>query len=237
LLVAFVLFETRITDPLMPLRLFKHRNRAGSYLNMLILPAAMFGQFFFLSQFLQEIRGMSPIKTGFSFLPFTAMLFLATRLVPRFLPRFGPKPMMIVSASLIVLSLISFTQLDVETKFFPTLLIPMMVLGLGAGLAFGPMSVTILSSVERHEAGAASGLLQTMQQVGGSLGLAILVTRFGTSTRNAANRVYEGLTPEMREHTITANAMADAFQIATAIGVIVLLVAIFVIQPIRNSSR
>ncbi|MGH2550517.1 MAG: MFS transporter, partial [Thermomicrobiales bacterium] len=234
LLVVFVIYESRIDNPLMPLRLFKHRNRAGSYLNMLILPAAMFGQFFFLSQFLQEIAGMSPIKTGFAFIPFTACLFLATRLVPRLLPKFGPKPLMIVSASLIVLSLLSFTQLNVDTNFFPTLMIPMMVLGFGAGLAFGPMSVTILSSVERHEAGSASGLLQTMQQVGGSLGLAILVTRFGTSTRNAANKVYEGLTPEMREHTITANAMADAFQIAVAIAVIVLLVAIFVIKPVRT---
>lgn len=237
LLVVFVIFESRITDPIMPLHLFKHRNRAGSYLNMLILPAAMFGQFFFLSQFLQEIRGMSPIKTGLAFLPFTAMLFIATRLVPRLLPRFGPKPMMIGSATLIVLSLISFTRLDVDTEFFPTLLIPMMILGFGAGLAFGPMSITILSSVERHEAGSASGLLQTMQQVGGSLGLAILVTRFGTSIRNAANTAYEGLTPEMREHTITANAMADAFQIATVIGIVVLLVAIFVIQPIRNNPN
>jgi hypothetical protein len=112
----------------------------------------------------------------------------------------------------------------------------MMVLGFGAGLAFGPMSITILSSVERDDAGSASGLLQTMQQVGGSLGLAILVTRFGTSTRNAASKVYEGLTPEMRDHTITANAMADAFQIATVIGAVVLLVAIFVIQPIRKKE-
>ncbi|CAN5697850.1 MFS transporter [soil metagenome] len=237
LLITFVLFETRITDPLMPLRLFKHRNRAGSYLNMLILPAAMFGQFFFLSQFLQEIAGMSPIKTGLAFIPFTACLFLATRLVPRLLPKFGPKPLMIVSGILIVLSLLSFTQLNVDTNYFPTLMIPMMVLGFGAGLAFGPMSVTILSSVERHEAGSASGLLQTMQQVGGSLGLAILVTRFGTSTRNAANKVYEGLTPEMREHTIAAHAMADAFQIAVAIAVIVLLVAIFVIKPVRTRPK
>lgn len=234
LLASFVLYESRITDPLMPLGLFKNRNRAGSYLNMLILPAAMFGQFFFLSQFLQEINGMSPIRTGFAFIPFTASLFLATRLIPRLLPRFGPRPLMIASSVLIIAVMYTFTRIDVDTKYFPDLMIPMIVLGFGGGLAFGPISITILSSVERHQAGAASGLLQTMQQVGAALGLAILVTRFGTSTRNAASKVYEGLSPELREHTITANAMADAFQISLAIAVLVLLVAIFVIRPVQR---
>jgi EmrB/QacA subfamily drug resistance transporter len=236
LLVSFVLYESRLTDPLMPLGLFKNRNRAGSYLNMLILPAAMFGQFFFLSQFLQEINGLSPIRTGFAFIPFTASLFLATRLIPRLLPRFGPRPLMIVSSVLIIAVMYTFTRIDVDTKYFPDLMIPMIVLGFGGGLAFGPISITILSSVERHQAGAASGLLQTMQQVGAALGLAILVTRYGTSTRNAANKVYEGLSPELREHTITANAMANAFQISLAIAVLVLLVAIFVIRPVQRQQ-
>lgn len=161
------------------------------------------------------------------------LLFLVTGLVPRPLPRFGLKPLKIVGAALNVLFLLSFTQLNVNTNFFPIPMIPILLLGFGAGLAFGPMSVTILSSVERREPGSASGLMQTTQQAGGSLGLAELVTRFGFSTCNAANTVFEGLMLEMCEHAIAANAMEDAFQIAISIAANVLLVTIFVIKPVR----
>jgi EmrB/QacA subfamily drug resistance transporter len=186
LVAAFLVIEARTEQPLMPLRLFADRNRASAYLNFFLAPMAMMSMFFFLTQFLQEITGFGPLATGFAFLPMAVALFTLTRLIPTLLPRFGPKPLAVTGTLLIIGGLTWLTRLSPTTGYPTGLLGPMLMMGVGVGLAFSPLNVLIMATVRVQDAGAAGGVLQTMQQVGSTLGLAVLVTIFGTVTRHAA---------------------------------------------------
>lgn len=184
LLVVFVLVQMRVTHPLLPLHLFKDRNRAAAYANYLLGPAAGFSSFFFLTQYLQDVLHYSPVRTGFAFLPMSALIFTMSRLIPRFLPRFGPKPMTLVGTLLLLAGLIGFSQVGAHSTYAGDLLWPMIVMGLGIGLAFSPLMVVIMSSVRPEDAGAAGGTMQTVQQTGVSLGLAVLVTIASTAAQH-----------------------------------------------------
>jgi EmrB/QacA subfamily drug resistance transporter len=186
LLIVFVVLESRATQPLMPLRLFTNRDRVAAYLSFFLGPMAMMSSFFFLTQFLQEVRDFSPLRTGLAFLPMAALLFTMTRLMPRLLPRLGPKPLALAGTVLMVGGLFWLTRLDPSSDYVSALLGPLLLLGLGGGLGFSPLSVVIMSSVPQRDAGVAGGVLQTMQQLGATLGLSILVTLFGTASHHAA---------------------------------------------------
>ena len=229
MLALFVIVERRARQPIMPLRLFADRNRASGYLNMLLIPAAAFGTFFFLTQFVQNVLGFSPVVAGLSFLPLSLTILGVSQAVPRLLPRFGAKILLIGGGALITAGMVWLTQVSAATNYVSGLLGPMLLLGVGFGLSFTPLTVLILSGVGRNDAGAASGLLQTMQQVGGSLGIAMLVTQFGTSTRNATAQVMTQAATELQTRQIAANAIASAFIVATAIAIVALLVALFAI--------
>jgi predicted MFS family arabinose efflux permease len=230
LLVLFVVVELRASQPIVPLRLLANRNRASGYLNMFILPATMYGMFFFLTQFVQDVLGFSPVKAGLAFLPLSGAIFTVSRFVPRLLPRYGPKPLMVTGAALITAGMLWLTQISAATTYFPGLLGPMLLFGIGGGLSFTPLSVMILSGVQRQDSGAASGLLQAMQQVGASLGVAILVTRFGIVSRDVARHPLANVTPEVQAHHIMAEAMGSAFTLSVIFATCVLLVALFAIK-------
>ncbi|MEN3361706.1 MAG: hypothetical protein V7637_5688 [Mycobacteriales bacterium] len=185
LLVLFVAVETRAPEPIMPLWLFANRNRTGTYAAMLLIPATMYGAFFFLTQFVQEVLGVSPLVAGLSFLPIMLPMFVTVRLVPRLLAAVGPRRLQLTGATLLLIATAWLSRLTGDTAYAAGVLGPMVLFGTGAGLVVMPANVVILSGVGRHEAGAASGLLQTMQWVGGSLGLAVLVTVFDTARRGA----------------------------------------------------
>jgi EmrB/QacA subfamily drug resistance transporter len=227
LLSYFISVEYRARQPILPLRLFAVRNRSFAYLNMLIVPAAMYGMFFFLTQFVQDVLDFSPVKAGFAFLPLSFTIFAVSRVVPRLLPRFGPKPLLVTGATLITFAMLWLTNISETSNFVPGLLGPMLLFGLGAGLTFTPLSVVILSGVQREDSGAASGLLQTMQQVGGTLGIAILVTRFGAVSRSAAQDVIAGASPELQAQHVMAQAMGSAFVVAALFATVALAVALF----------
>ncbi|MFE9326373.1 MFS transporter [Nocardia sp. NPDC052278] len=193
LIAAFLTIEARTAQPLLPLRLFADRNRAAAYANMFLGPMAGMSMFFFLTQYLQEVRGLSALATGFAFMPTALMMFTMIRLIPRLLPRFGPKPVTVIGTLLMAAGLVLLTRLTVETAYFPMLFIAMILMGSGIGLAFSPLNVIIMSSVAPTEAGAAGGALQTLQQTGASLGLAILVTIFGTAARDAGGSAHHAL--------------------------------------------
>jgi EmrB/QacA subfamily drug resistance transporter len=186
LLVAFFSIETRTSQPITPLELFADRNRAGSYAIMLALSAALLGMFFFLTLFVQDVLGYSPLRAGFAFLPITAAIILSSQFAARSLPRIGPRRLMTTGALLALAGLAWLTQVSVTSGYVEGILGPMLVFGVGMGLLFVPLTVVAVSGVPPHEAGAASSLLNVMQQVGGSLGLSILVTAFGTASRNEA---------------------------------------------------
>jgi EmrB/QacA subfamily drug resistance transporter len=247
LLAVFVSIETRTRQPITPLHMFRDRNRAGSYAIMLALAAAMFGQFFFLTLFVQNVLGYSPLRAGLAFLPITGAIVLTSQFAARSLPTIGPKRLMTGGALLAVAGLAWLTQVSVASGYLDGILGPMLLFGLGMGLLFVPLTVVAVSGVAPREAGAASSLLNVTQQVGGSLGLSILVTVFGTASRNeATNQVGQflanasselraqfqqtGQLPARYAHQVLAHGISTAFQLAALFAVLALAVAMVVIR-------
>ncbi|NBH03952.1 MFS transporter [Amycolatopsis sp. SID8362] len=187
LLTAFVVIEARTALPLVPLRLFADRNRSAAYVSFFLGPMAMMSMFFFLTQFMQDIRHYAALATGFAFLPMAALIFTMSRLVPRLLPRYGPKPLALTGSLLMVAGVTWLATLTTSSAYFPALLGPLLLMGLGGGLAFAPLNVIVMATVPTEDAGAAGGVLQTMQQVGSTLGLAVLITVFGSVTRTTTS--------------------------------------------------
>ena len=184
LIATFIVLQAWVEHPLLPLHLFRDRNRAAAYANYLLGPAAGFSSFFFLTQYMQNVLHYSPVRTGFAFLPLATLVFTMSRVIPRLLPRFGPKPLTLIGTALLVTGLIGFTQVGEHSTYLGTLLWPMIVMGLGMGMAFNPLMVVIMQSVRPQDAGAAGGTMQTLQQTGVSLGIAVMVTIAGTAARN-----------------------------------------------------
>jgi MFS family permease len=214
---------------------------------MLALAAAMFGQFFFLTLFVQDVLGYSPLRAGLAFLPITGAIVLTSQFAARSLPRIGPKRLMTGGALLAVTGLAWLTQVSVTSGYLTGILGPMLVFGLGMGLLFVPLTIVAVSGVPPHEAGAASSLLNVTQQVGGSLGLSILVTVFGTASRNEAtlqvgqflaNASSElqarfqqtGQLPAQYAHQVLAHGISTAFQLAAVFAVLALVVSLVVIR-------
>ena len=211
LLVGFVVLEHRSRQPITPLGLFAHRDRATAYLARLLLVAGMMGMFFFLTQFLQRIHGYSPVETGLAFLPLTAALFTFSQLSARVLiERLGHKVLSVVGISISTTALIPLALLDAGTGYIPILL-SLLLFGIGNGLAFVPLTAMGLVDVEPEHAGAASGLLNVMQQVGGALGLAVLVSVFGSAVRDAEPTAASAIG---RQHEVLATGMSAAFSVA-----------------------
>jgi EmrB/QacA subfamily drug resistance transporter len=247
LLAVFFSIETRTRQPITPLHLFRDRDRAGSYAVMLALSAALFGQFFFLTLFVQDVLGYSPLRAGFAFLPITAAIITSSQFAARSLPRIGPKRLMTTGAVLAVVGLAWQTQVTVDSGYVDGILGPMLVFGLGMGLLFVPLTIVAVSGVPPHESGAASSLLNVMQQVGGSLGLSILVTVFGTASRNEAaaqiTRFLADAPPQLRAQfrqtgqlpaayadQVLAHGISTAFQLSVVFAALALAVALVVIR-------
>ncbi len=226
LLAAFGIIEARSAHPVTPLRLFADRDRATSYLVRLLLVAGMFGMFFFLTQFLQEVLGFSPLRTGVAFLPMTAALFAVSRLAPRLVPRFGPKPLMVAGLVPVVTGMAWLTQITPATGYLAGIAGPMLLLGTGMGVAFVPLTIASLHGVAPQDSGAAASMVNVMQQVGGALGLAILVTVFGSATR--AGRAAAVTVPEV--HQVITHGMASSFTMAALFDAVALLLVALVLR-------
>ncbi|MFG2262146.1 MFS transporter [Streptomyces sp. NPDC048720] len=251
LLVAFVLIELRAKEPITPLKMFADRNRSGTYVIMLSLAAAMFGMFFYIVLFVQNVLGYSAIKAGLAFLPVTFAIAVGAGLSQRFLPTLGPKPFMMTGSALVVTGLVWQTFITPESSYLGGVLGPMLVFGFGMGLNFVTVTVTAVSGVAQHEAGAASGLLNATQQVGGSLGLSILTTVFGSASTDEAKKqlpqfLADG-TPEQKAqfatthqlpapwgHEVLAHGISAAFVPAAAMAVLAFLTAWLVIKVRRS---
>ncbi|WP_432136539.1 MULTISPECIES: MFS transporter [unclassified Streptomyces] len=246
-LAAFVLIERRSRQPITPLHMFADRNRAGTYAIMLCLAAAMFGMFFFLTLFVQGVLDFSPLQAGFAFLPVSAVIAVAAALTSRFLPEYGPKPFMVVGAALAATGLAWLTLTDVDSTYAGSILGPMLVFSFGMGMEFVSLTLMALSNVAVQESGAASGLLNATQQVGGSLGLSILVTVFGTASDTEAEQQIPdflahaspaqrlrfertGDLPEPWSDEILAAGVSSAFVTAAILAALAALIALVVIQ-------
>ncbi len=181
LLTLYVALETRAAEPITPLSLFSDRGRSASYGARLLVAGAMLGMLFFLTQFAQLVLRYGPLETGLAFLPFTLSLFATSQLSARRLtPRYGGKAVMVVGLSLSTLAMLLLSRLS-GTSGYLEILVPVVLFGSGNGLAFVPLTSASLAGVRPEDAGAASGLINVTQQLGGALGLAVLVSIFGSA--------------------------------------------------------
>jgi hypothetical protein len=252
LLLAFGVIETRAKEPITPPRMFTDRNRSGTYVIMLSLAAAMFGMFFYIVLFVQNVLGYSPISAGVAFLPVTVAIAVGAGLSQRFLPVLGPKPFMLVGSTLVTLGLAWQTFISPDSSYVGGVLGPMLLFGFGMGLNFVTLTVTSVAGVAPHEAGAASGLLNVTQQVGGSLGLSILTTVFGSASRDEAEKqlpkfLTDGSAQQKAEfakshqlpapwgHEVLAQGISTAFIPAAAMALLALITAALVIR-VRKSD-
>ncbi|NCZ57124.1 MAG: DHA2 family efflux MFS transporter permease subunit [Actinobacteria bacterium] len=181
LLAAFVLIETKVTNPLMPMRVVTERNRGGSYLGSLVVGAGLFSMFLFLGLYLQTVLGYTPLRSGFAFLPFTAGIIVFAGVASQLLPKFGPKPLMVPGLVAAAVGLLLLTRITPETSYVTHVLPSLLIMSSGMALVFIPLSTTSLHGVGNRDAGVASALLNTSQQVGGSLGTALLNTIAATA--------------------------------------------------------
>ncbi|WNI22038.1 MFS transporter [Streptomyces sp. ITFR-16] len=252
LLGAFVLVEMRAKEPITPLRMFADRNRSGTYVIMLGLSAAMFGMFFFIVLFVQNVLAYTPIESGLAFLPVTVAIIVGAGLSQRFLPVLGPKPFMVTGSALTGVGVFWLTFISSDSSYLSGVLGPMMLFGFGMGLNFVTLTLTAVSGVAQHEAGAASSLLNASQQVGGSLGLSILVTVFGTASRTEAEKQVPQFlaqaSPEQKAqfaktkelpgvwgHAVLTQGISTAFLAAVGMSALALLTALLVIR-VRKSD-
>jgi EmrB/QacA subfamily drug resistance transporter len=181
MLAAFVVVEYRSANPLLPLRVVLDRNRGGSYLAALFVGAGLFSMFLFLTYYFQLNLGYSPLKSGFAFLPFSAGVIVTAGAVSGILPRTGPKPLMVIGTISATIGIFLFTFITDESSWLTHVLPGELLLSVGLGLVFVPLSSLALVGVSDQDAGVASAMLNTSQQVGGSLGTALLNTFYASA--------------------------------------------------------
>lgn len=181
LLVGFVILESRIANPLLPLRVVWHRNRGGSFLTSIILGAGLMGMFLFMTYYFQQIQHYSPLKSGVSYLPFSGALIVTAGVASGLLPRLGPRVIMTTGGLLATGGMVWLTQLRADSSYAAMILPAFIMLAVGMGCVFVPLGNTSLTGVANHDAGVASAMVNTTQQVGGSLGVALLNTVFTTT--------------------------------------------------------
>ena len=183
LLVGFVLWQMRAAHPLLPLSIVLDRNRGAAYLSVMVAGAGMFGIFLFVTYYLQLTLGYSPIQTGLAFLPMIVMLVLAAQLGTNiFVPRFGPKVLVPIGMALGATGMVWLTFLDASSAYVANIMPPLMLIGFAMGTIMPASMQTATLGVDRHFAGVASATVNTSQQVGGSIGTALLNTLAATAT-------------------------------------------------------
>jgi EmrB/QacA subfamily drug resistance transporter len=210
LLAAFGLTETRASQPITPLRLFANRQRTGSFIARMFLVCGMFSSFFFMTQYLQGVRDYSALKAGFAFLPLSMVMFAMVRVVPRFAAKFSNATLIAGGALLAFAGMAWMSRLNTGTAYFPQIALPMVMLGAGIGLAFIPLTTVSIAGVAPEDSGAASGLVNVSQQVGGTLGIAVLVTFFGSATRHATSHPLAGLSATDQARHVLSHGVSAA---------------------------
>ncbi len=181
LLAIFVVIESRAGQPIMPLHLFASRQRSGAYAARMLFLGGMVSFFYFTTQFLQNVLGYSPFQAGLAFLPMSIMTFIAAMLVPGFTCRYGNARILSVALAFTAVGLLWLSAAGNNASFAFDIALPMAVIGFGNGLSLGPLTVAAVAGVADHDQGAASGVVNVFHQLGGSLGLGLLVVVFASS--------------------------------------------------------
>ena len=257
LLTAFIVIEARSRSALMPLRIFRNRDRSAANLIMLCIGTSMFGLFFFLTLFVQHVWGYSALKTGVAYLPIVGVIMAMAGISTQLVPRIGAKPLLIASSGIAAGGMFWLSRINEHSTYTGGLLGPMLVTGAGLGLAFMPATLVALSKVADRDAGLAASLPNVGQQVGGAIGLAVLGTvawtvvnstfhnsiNAGKAAAAAAARAGHPLhlTPaqiKAGENQLYNHALAVGFShgfvVSAGIMAVALLIAVFMIRVTRQ---
>jgi MFS family permease len=223
LLGVFVRIETRAEEPIVPLRLFASGTRTAANVSRGLMYAGMYGMFFFVGQFLQDVQGYSPLRTGLSFLPMPLAVFVSSQLVSKVLiGRVRPKALIMTGIGLTVVALLLSSQLHAGATY-PQILVSLVLLGLGSGTALVPLTTAGLAGVEPGDAGAASGLVNVTQQLGAALGLAVLVTVLSGAAGHAQLKAGAAVPTDMVHGLDLTFGVAALFGIAALVLVALLV--------------
>jgi predicted MFS family arabinose efflux permease len=224
-LAGFVAWESRASYPLMPFSIFRLHTLRGANVVGLLLGMSLFAMFFFLSLYLQQVLGYSPLETGFAFLPLAATIMVSATVASQLVTRIGARPTLVAGMLLTGAALLWFSRASADGSYLGDVLFPGLVVAVGLGLAFVPVTIAAVSGTRPDEAGLASGFINTSQQVGGALGLAILVS---IATSRTASAVSDGAGQ--------AVALTEGFQTAFLVGAGFALVGA-IVAAVTISSR
>jgi len=223
LLAAFIVWESRVKDPLMPFSIFRLRTLTASNVAGFVLGTALFAMFLMLTLYMQQVLGFSPIETGFAYLAVAGTAVIWANVAAVAVNRVGVKPALIFGMSLLTIGLVYFTQVSVGGSYWTDLLPGFLIIGLAIPFAFVPISIAAFAGTRQDEAGLASGLMNTSQQIGGAVGIAILSTIATSRTNDAVS-----------SGTELPVALTDGFQAAfwtgAAIAFAGVLVSIFLVR-------
>jgi EmrB/QacA subfamily drug resistance transporter len=237
LIAAFTLIETRAAHPLLPLRVLADRNRSSSLLSMLFAGAALFGVFLFLTYYLQTGLLYSPTKTGFAFLPMILGLGISIQIGGQLLTKVGPRPIVPVGMLLAAAGMGLFMQLELDSSYLTAVLPGLFITGLGLGLIFAPSIQTAVSGLTNQDATVGSALVTTMQQIGGSIGIAIFSTLFASTAADYVAANAAGATSAKAQAALTAQATIEGYGTVYLWGGAIFLVgAVLAAILLRNGT-
>jgi EmrB/QacA subfamily drug resistance transporter len=235
LIGVFLYLQARVSKaPLVPLDIFRSRNVAGGNAVMLLMFGALFGSWYFETLYMQHVLGYSPLRAGLAFLPQTLLIAAGAQVTSRLVPRFGPRPLILIGSLVAAVGVGWLTQITPNSTFIADILGPYVLIGLGMGLTVTPIAVAGTAGVAHERAGLASGLLNTSRTVGASLGLAVLATLAATRTTS----VLSGTAPTPA-HTAAAltDGYALAFGVAAGLLVATAAVALATVPSLRQTTR
>jgi EmrB/QacA subfamily drug resistance transporter len=225
LLATFVVWELRAPAPLVPFKIFRDRNRTGANLTGLLIGASLFSMFFFVSLYMQQVLGYSPLKAGFSYLPLAVTIILSAGVASQLVTRFGFKPVLVAGMALVAAGLLMFAGVSVHGSYASDVLPASLVAAAGLGFSFVPVTIAAVAGVRDDDAGLASGLINTAQQVGGALGLAVLSTIAISRTGDFAPGPHGAPTP-----SALTEGFHSAFTAGAGFAILGIVLALVLVQ-------
>ena len=232
-LTVFIAIEVRVKNPLLPMRILAERNRAGSYLGTLFVGAGLFSMFLFLGLYLQVILGYSPIRTGFAFLPFSMGIIAFAGVAAKLLPMVGPRPLMLWGLVQSAIGLLLLTRITPATSYVTHVLPTLLIMSTGIALVFIPLASTSLHRIGAHDSGVGSAMFNTSQQIGGSLGTALLNTIAATAT--ASYIVLHGGGSKKAQFWALTHGYTQSFKVGAGLLLVGAVVLAFTIRIGKES--
>ena len=221
---VFVLIESRATQPILPLRVLRSRVRGGAFVARMLFAGSIFGYFFFISQYMQAVLGFTPLMAGVAFLPMTVVQFALSLLVPRLTRRIGNAALVTTGLAITFVGMLWLAFVGAHSSYWTAVALPMLLLGAGQGLGFAPLTAAGVAGIEPRDAGAASGAVNVAHQLGGALGVSIMVAIASAAVRGDTVAA------------IAAETSAGLATGATLLG-IAFLVAVTLVLPATRHTR